>query len=242
MAKVTPDGRLALITNAMFSLAGSPLVPSSVSVIDLTSLQHIDEIPVEIGPNGIDIDSTGQLAYVGNARSNTVSAIDIPARTVIATIPVGRHPSRVALSPDGRFLVVTNFRDATITTIDTLTLAPLHTILIGDPRLTEPAPEFGAGDTTTVAITSQGVAFVTNWRSSEIHVVALASGAILRSFSVVTNPFDIRIDERRRLIIVATYSSDSDKRLVVMDLITGAIITNIPLDGTAFPVGRCQRA
>jgi YVTN family beta-propeller protein len=240
MAKVTPNGRFALVTNAMFSVDGSPQVDSTVSVIDLIQWKLIDEIQVEAGPNGIEIDSVGRRAYVTNIRSNTVSVINIAARKVIATIPVGRAPFFDKLSFNGRLLVVTNFEDASLTLIDTTTLQVVNTIQVGEVGLTAPNPEFGPGDTTIVATAPNGVAYVANWRSSEIVLVNLITGKVLTSLFPVDNPFDIQIDTERGLIVVATYTTDIIKRLVVMDLETHKVITNIPTDGNAFPTGRAS--
>ncbi len=62
-------------------------------------------IQVQRQPVSIDIDSTGDLAYVANSGSNTISVLDLKARREIATIGAGEEPveaRRHSRRQDGR--------------------------------------------------------------------------------------------------------------------------------------------
>ncbi|WP_214484902.1 beta-propeller fold lactonase family protein, partial [Bacillus sp. SM2101] len=80
---VTPDGKLAYVTN---------LDDDIVSVIDVKTLKVVATILIEQGPIDVAFTPDGKLAYVINSDSeqgNTVTVIDVKTHSIIATIMVG---------------------------------------------------------------------------------------------------------------------------------------------------------
>lgn len=80
----------------------------SVSVIDTEKNAVVATIPVHRQPYSLDVDPSGDVAYVANSGSNSVSVIDLRTRREIAIAGTGEGPGLARISPDGTSLVVTN--------------------------------------------------------------------------------------------------------------------------------------
>jgi len=93
----------------------------SVSVINAENNTVAATIAVQRQPVSIEIDPTGDLAYVANSGSNNVSVVDLKARREVAVIGAGQGPDDARLSPDGKTLVVANRLGNSVSLIDTAT-------------------------------------------------------------------------------------------------------------------------
>jgi len=87
---------------------GTTAGTGSISVIDTDQNRVAATIPVHKLPYFIDVDTTGERAYVANSGSNTVSVIDLARRREIGVVGTGEQPGLARISPDMRSLVVTN--------------------------------------------------------------------------------------------------------------------------------------
>lgn len=249
-ARVTPDGQFALVTNTEFTghVDTCPTTNSSVSIVNLKLRQMVGEIAVGAGPVMLEMDSKRNRAYVTNRVSNSLSVIDLGTMQVVSTISVGNAPFWVSLTAKSDLLVVANFEDASLSLIDPDSLECKHTLTVGTPRLEDPDPEYGCGDTMGFAITRRGIAYVANWRSSQIVAVDLyralekRSDAMLGAQFVVRQPFAIEVQEDLGLMIIGSYEVQNS-RLAVVDLSSGApgahpVLSEIPADGSVLPTGR----
>jgi YVTN family beta-propeller protein len=90
----------------------------SVSVINAENNTVVAGIQVHRRPVSIDLDATGDRAYVANAGSNTISVIDLKARREIAAIGAGEEPVRALPSPDGKTVVVPNRHGNSVSLVD----------------------------------------------------------------------------------------------------------------------------
>src|SRR5262249_46037251 len=72
-----------------------------VSVVDLSTLTVIDQIPTAPGTNWVTFTPDGAEAWVANWGDDTVSVIDPKTRQVTHQIPVARGPHNVVFTPDG---------------------------------------------------------------------------------------------------------------------------------------------
>jgi YVTN family beta-propeller protein len=157
-ARVTPDGKFALVTNTEFTghVDTCPNTDSTVSVVDLQQRRMVREITVGAGPVMLEMDAKRNRAYVTNRVSNTLSVIDLETMQVLTTIAVGSAPFWVGLTQKQDLLIVGNFEDATLTLIDPDTFEVKNTVLVGTPQLEDPDPEYGKGDTMGFAIGRDG--------------------------------------------------------------------------------------
>lgn len=130
---VTPDGAKVYVSNWGGRTPGpddvtdglTPVVVDpetgipnngTVSVIDATGLNVIQEIEVGVHPSAMVFNPDGSRLYVANANTDTLSVIDTTMDTVERTIdvrlfegaPLGSAPNALAFSPDGRTLYVAN--------------------------------------------------------------------------------------------------------------------------------------
>lgn len=233
-AKVIPPGGFAYVTNSRFAGTAerSPRENSTVSLIDLKLGRVVRDIPVGAGPNGVTVDRWGKRGYVVNMRSNNISVIDVSKHEVIATIPTGAAPAFAKLTLDGRLLVATNLEDSAITVIDTSTLETIKTLEVGIPRLSEPFPEWGSGDTTGVAISNHDVAYITNYRSHSIVIVDLHDFSMTKLDSPIKFPFFVEIDRQKGIVII---SSGIEQSFAALDMQSGEWLGVYPNDGTEFP-------
>ncbi|ASQ02368.1 hypothetical protein GOC87_03820 [Sinorhizobium meliloti] len=240
-AKCIPNGKgHCYVTSSGFAgdFNSSPRGRGSVTVFDYLNIEIIDEIQVGAGPNGVTVDRQAVQAYVANIRSDSVSVIDVKTHKVVDEISVGKGPAFVKLTVDGSLLLVTNLCSASLTLIDPRRLRVIEEVQIGDPNLNEPFPEYGPGDTTGVAVSENNIAYVTNYRSSEIVRIDLAGALsgkgiskadVAKLPSPVAHPFFVEVERATGKILV---SSGFEKRFVLYDDKTGHQIGVFGLDGS----------
>ena len=89
-----------------------------ISVINAENNSIAANIQVHRQPVSIDLDTTGDRAYVANAGSNTISVLDLKARREIATIGAGEEPVEARPAPDGKTVVVPNRRGNSVSLVD----------------------------------------------------------------------------------------------------------------------------
>lgn len=255
-ARATPDGKRAFVTNSRFNghIETSPTIPSTVSVIDLEARKLVHNIPVLGAPSYIELDTRRNRMYVTNRASGMVSVIDLTTYETLGTVQVGNYPLWLKLTHQQDLLVVSNFQDATISLINPDTLEVAATIVVGTSGISEPYPEFGAGDTVGIAINKYGVAHIANWRSHSVVSIdvyrAVTEGrrAITNVHQSIRYPFAIELREDLGLMVVGSYHVE-DTRITVLDyklsknpseLIRGKIC-DIPVDGLSVPTGKAAQ-
>jgi len=96
---ISSDGSRLYVVNS---------VSNTVSVINVSTLAIIANIPVGTTPEGIAITPDGSMLYVANAISGNISVISTATNKVITTITTGSGPIGVSITNDGRFVYVTN--------------------------------------------------------------------------------------------------------------------------------------
>ncbi|MER5728948.1 YncE family protein [Streptomyces sp. NPDC002138] len=101
---------------------------NEISVIDTTTQQVINSIPVGLHPTGIAIDPQKQRVYVANSGFKTVSVIDMTTLGV-AEIDVGPSPTGVAVDSHGA--VYLTHPDGLVRVIDPASASVIATIPVG---------------------------------------------------------------------------------------------------------------
>ena len=114
-----------------------------VSVVDLDSLTHVQELRIHLDisdkPVNMPFDSAlvaDQTLYVLNAGSNDISVIDLATMKAVAHLEVGDNPRGLVLSPDQITLYVNNNLAGTVSVIDTGTNTISGEIKVTDIALT----------------------------------------------------------------------------------------------------------
>ncbi len=160
-AALTPDGRHLLVANHLPSgRADVHSVAASVSVIDTTTAQLVQEIPLPDGSGllrGLCVSPDGRYAcvthilaryhflprmvYLGWINQNAISLIDLHSWAHLATVALDEssrgagNPWAVAWTADGRFLCVTHAGKHDLSCLDAPALLD---------RLLELPPRFGS--------------------------------------------------------------------------------------------------
>lgn len=173
----------------------------AVAVIN-TSTNEVDQtIPVGERPRGIAISPDGNEAYVVNAGDDNVSVINTASKKVVATIPVGREPQGVAFAPDGATAYVTNIKDNTVSVIDTATRTQTTTIAVGR------SPQ-------SLAVTPDGQrAYVPNFDDDTVTVIDLTTHTPLPDPIVVgEGPLGVAVTADGTRVYVTNFgATDTDK-------------------------------
>ncbi len=98
---LTPDSSRAFVTSR-----GS----DTVSVIDTASMDLVQTLPADVGPEGVFVSPDGKEVWVGNNQSQTVIIYDAETLERMETIEVGFLPIRVRFSPDGTKVAIADLR------------------------------------------------------------------------------------------------------------------------------------
>jgi YVTN family beta-propeller protein len=177
-AVCSPDGRFCYVSNSAFDeeLGKADDQPSTLSVIDVKTLEQVGSIGVGRNPNGLAVDPQRNRLFVANRADNNVSVIDLSRGTVLKTVRVGEAPFSISVAPDHKRIVVVNFASASISVIDAHTLRVQRTIVTGTPGRSYPHPEWGEGDSTYMTFADSHTGWVVNFRSREMHHIDLGKG------------------------------------------------------------------
>ena len=226
---ITPDGAFVYVINYVNGDTGT----GTISVIQTSSNTVVSTIPGFSGPFAIAITPNGNYAYVTNFGSNnfspigtTVSVVDINSNTVVATIDLAIQPSGIAITPDGRFAYVSNYNTLYTGSDFTGLTAGQGTVNIIDIATnTVIPPTIAVGESPgTVAISSNDeYAYVTNYASNTVSVIALQSFEIVAQGCKTQNLFLTQQD----LINKLTWSTSGVSLPVSYSLYRDAGLTDL---------------
>lgn len=160
--------------------------------------------------------AAGPKAYVGNFKDSTVSVIDTGTERVVATLPVAAGPDGIIVAPDGRSVFVSGSGAAAVSEIDA-----------ASDRVTR-AIDVGKGPQ-GLAITADGkwLLVAVNGDDRVAFVDTTAHG--VSATVPVPKPHTIAIRPDGRQAYVAS-QEPGHFALVVIDMATRAVVTQIPLD------------
>jgi YVTN family beta-propeller protein len=185
---ITPDGSRLYVANYVDGNPGT----GTVQAIQTSNNSVIDTITGFSGPFDIAITPDGARAYVTNFGSNnfypfgrTIGVIDLNANSLIDTIHLHSiQPASIAITPDNRYAYVTNYNtlysdpsfSELIAGAGTVNIIDLSTNDVLTPTIEVDQSPAG------IAISSDGrYAYVTNYTSNTVNVIALANFEILNA-------------------------------------------------------------
>jgi len=160
--------------------------------------------------------AAGPKAYVGNFKDSTVSVIDTASERVVATLPVAAGPDGIVIAPDGRSVFVSGSSASAVSEIDTA----------GD-RVTR-GIEVGKGPQ-GLAMTADGKWLLVAVNGDDRVAFVDTSAHGVSATVPVPKPHTIAIRPDGRQAYVAS-QEPGHFALVVIDMATRAVVTQIPLD------------
>ena len=90
----------------------------TVSVIDETKKEIIDQIKVGHKPRDIDIHTANGMVYVSNSLSNTVTVIDRENKPIKNITIEGKYPAGLAVDEENNLVYVANSDSDTVSVIN----------------------------------------------------------------------------------------------------------------------------
>ena len=199
--------------------AGSSVAIGSVSIIDTEKNAVVATIPVQKNPYFIEVDPSGDRAYVPNSNSNTVSVLDLKLRRQIAVLGTGEGPGVARVSPDGNTLVVTNRLGNSVSIFD-----------LGSPDPAAFAPHLRKviagclGATDAVILPDSSKAFVACSAGRQVMAIALARkaedqrdakpDALEAMLDTGRSPLQLALKPDGGEVFVANFDSDSISEIV----------------------------
>ena len=230
----TPDGAFVYVINYTDGCPGN----GTINVIRTSDNTVVATIPGLSGPFGISITPNGKYAYVTNFGSNnfvpigsTLSVVDLDTNTIIKTIDLAIQPSGVDITPDGKYAYISNYNtlyadfSLTASTFNDLT-AGMGTVNIIDTEthtVIPPTIAVGQSPANIVISPSGEYAYVSNYTSNTVNVIALQSFAIEAQGCKMENQFLNHTDITNRL----TWSASGPSLPVSYSLYRDAALTNL---------------
>ena len=119
---VTPDGKLALIANAIVVEDGKPKPDNRLFVVDLAArpLRTIATVEVGAQPSGLAISPDGTMALVTNRAGKAVTVLSIQgtAVTVTDTVAMDEVVTSAAFTPDGKRALISEYAAHRVALLD----------------------------------------------------------------------------------------------------------------------------
>lgn len=207
---LTPDGRLALVTNGG---------ENTVSVVDTEARKVVATIPVGAYPHGIRVSPDGHEAYVANLKGGTVSVIDIREAKEVARIPVGKGPAQTGFAPDGQSAFVSLSQENKVAVIDPAARKVVKKIAVG----TLPIQVYATPDSATLLIANQG----TKQKPGDtVSVIDLKGGKVTATVKTGPGAHGVAVDREGRYAYVSNIYENS---VSVLDVKTAKVIANVPV-------------
>jgi YVTN family beta-propeller protein len=187
----------------------------SISVIDAEKNAVVATIPVHKQPYALEVDPSGDMAYVANSGSNSVSIIDLKTRREVAVAGTGEGPGLARISPDGKSLVVTNRlgNSVSIFHVEGGSVPQIRKVIEGCP-----------GATDAVILPDSSKAFVACSGGHQIMAIALARpsdasspakpDALEALLNVGRSPVHLALKPDGGELFVSNFDSDSISEVV----------------------------
>ena len=194
-----------------------------VQVLDATTGKTIGTITDTKGVHGIAIAKDLNKGFISNGRDTSVTVFDLKKLTTIEKIKVtGKNPDAILYDPFTHRVFTFNGRDSNATVINAKTDKVIGTIALCGK------PEFSVTD-------DNGKIYVNIEDKSKLCMINPATMKVEQTWSVAPGeePSGLAIDTKTHRLFSVT-----DKLMVIVDALTGKVITTLPIgdrvDGVAF--------
>jgi YVTN family beta-propeller protein len=195
-----------------------------VQVVDLQKGTLLATIADTKGVHGIALAADLNKGFISCGKDSSVVVFDLTSYKVIERVKVtGKNPDAILYDPYKKIIFTFNGGSANTTVIDANSFKVIATIPL------DGKPEFAVSD-------KKGKVYVNNEDKSLVNVINTNTLKVENSWSLAPGeePSGLALDnETHRLFMVC-----SNKLMVVMNALTGKVITTLPIgdrcDGVAF--------
>jgi DNA-binding beta-propeller fold protein YncE len=139
--QITPDGALGLVASSVLPVEKdgkwTATPDNKLHVVDLATMQKLDDLTVGDQPHGLAIRRDGRLALLANRASKDVTVLSIDGKTVKVSgkVPLGDAGVASAITPDGKRAFVVKYATGRVAVLaidgDKVTYDPAQDIPTG---------------------------------------------------------------------------------------------------------------
>jgi DNA-binding beta-propeller fold protein YncE len=197
-----------------------------VNVVDMSTGKSVATITDVNGVHGIAIVPEFNKGFISNGADSNVTVFNTKDFKVIEKVPVtGRNPDAILYEPFSKTIITWNGRSSNATVIDAKSDKVIQTIALAGK------PEAAVSD-------GMGKVYVNIEDKSEISMINVKTWKVEQTWSISPGeePSGLALDNENHRLFAAT-----DKLMVVLDALTGKVITTVVtggrVDGAGFDPG-----
>jgi YVTN family beta-propeller protein len=186
-----------------------------VMVVDMRTDSVVGEIPNTAGVHGVALAPELSRGFTSNGRDSSVTVFDLKTLATIANVKLpARNPDAIAYDPASGRVFTMNGGSGNVTAIDARTNTVAGSVALGG------RPEFAVVD-------GAGKLYVNLEDSSAIVAVDTRRLQVLARWPIAPGeePSGLALDRSHRRL----FSVCSNKKLVVVDAVKGAVIDTLPI-------------
>jgi YVTN family beta-propeller protein len=186
-----------------------------VGVVDTSTNQTVATVDGLTRVHGIAIVADRNLGFASSSGDNVVGVFDLTTNKLLQKIPAGDDPDAIIYDEQARMVYVGNHNGKTAMLIDPATLKVVATIPLGGQ------PEYPQADPAT------GLIYQNLEDTSELVVIDPQKQAVTKRYKLAPGegPTGLALDAAHHRL----FTSTGNKKLIVLDTETGAIVTILPI-------------
>jgi YVTN family beta-propeller protein len=186
-----------------------------VGVVDTATNQPLATVNGLTRVHGIAIVADRNLGFASSSGDNVVGVFDLNTNKLLQKIPAGDDPDAIIYDEQAHLVYVGNHNGKTGMLIDPATLKVMATIpLAGEPEYPQADPE-------------TGLIFQNLEDTSELVVIDPQKQAVIKRYKLDPGegPTGLALDAAHHRL----FSSTGNRKLIVMNTETGAIVSVLPI-------------
>lgn len=184
-------------------------VPTSTTIAKPPTAMPTEtsEIPAKLGgpiaASAVAVSPDGTMVVAVNPDSDSITVVDAISFEVLVEIPVGDDPRTVAITPDSKTALVANLGAATISLIDLTQFSEVA--------------QYPVGFMPYGVVTDGSRVFIAEFGLGNVGVIDLATGVLLKRFSVDPFPAGLALTEDGRRLFITHFFTGG---VTIVDLVT----------------------
>jgi len=186
-----------------------------VGVVDTATSQSVATVDGLTRVHGVAIVADRNLGFASSSGDNVVGVFDLTSNKLLQKIPAGDDPDAIIFDEQAHLVYVGNHNGKTGMLIDPATQKVIATISLGGE------PEYPQADPAT------GLIYQNLEDTSELVVIDPAKQAVIKRYKLDpgVGPTGLALDAAHHRL----FSSTGNRKLIVMDTETGAIVAVLPI-------------